>query len=76
MDSTNPSFQHPTRQTDSRKKPFWDVGNGCFWILLQDKSNSVVSVGYNPTPALHLTNLNGGCIGVFFMTKSGPTEST
>src|SRR5258708_16056936 len=49
---------------------FWDVRNRCFWILLQDKSNSVVAVRHNPTPALHLPNLNGGCIGVFFMTKA------
>jgi hypothetical protein len=63
-------FSIPLAKLGSRKKPFWDVRNGCFWILLQDKSNSVVAVRHNPTPALHLTNLNGGCIGVFFMTKA------
>src|SRR5467141_2323938 len=63
-------FSIPLAKPGSRKKPFWDVRNGCFWIRLQDKSNSVVAVRHNPTPALHLTNLNGGCIGVFFMTKA------
>src|ERR1700751_3456583 len=43
------------------------VASGFFFRI---KSNSVVAVRHNPTPALHLTNLNGGCIGVFFMTKA------
>src|SRR5262249_24493547 len=45
--------------------PFWDLRYVCFWILLQDKSDSVVAVRHNPTPALHLTNLNGGASGYF-----------
>jgi hypothetical protein len=34
------------------------------------KSNSVVAVRHNPTPTLHLANLNGRCIGIFFRIKA------
>src|SRR5690348_4748527 len=37
---------------------------------LGHKSNSVVAVSYDPTPAFHFTNLNGRCIGIFFGIKS------
>ena len=63
-------FSIPLAKPGGRKKPFWDVRNGCFWILLQDKCNSVVAVRHNPTPALHFTDLNGWCIRVFLRIKA------
>jgi len=63
-------FGIPLAKPGGRKKPFRNLRNRRLWILLQDKSNSVVAVSYDKTPALHFTNLNGRCIGIFFGIKS------
>ena len=70
MDSTNPSFRHPTRQTGRSQEAFPGSPQSSPLDSLQDKSNSVVAISYDPTAALHFTNLNGRCIGIFFGIKS------